>query len=165
MQRFRRACFVLLGAALVAGAVLAPAAAAQAAGWQPGPGAILSNTYDGYIDAPQAGATVAANGTIVNGWFVDRSAEGWAGADDIQIWLGAMDGGGRMLARANIAQDRPDVAAALENPYWTASGFSAFVPAIDAGSQTLSVYAHTPAKGWWFKQVSIVASTTAPLAA
>ena len=36
-----------------------------------------------------------------------------------------MDGGGKMLARASFAQSRPDVATALGNPYWAASGFTA----------------------------------------
>src|SRR5262249_61558355 len=76
-----------------------------------------------------------------------------------------MDGGGSMLARASVAQTRPDVAAALGNPYWAASGFGAFVGggAVPAGGQTLSVYAHT-GKGWWFQQVQVNVSSSAPSA-
>jgi hypothetical protein len=152
--------------------MLAPAASAQSAGWQPGPGAILDNTYAGFIDTPSNGATVPGSGSFtVAGWFVDQQAEGWAGADDIQIWLGTMDGGGNMLAKAQIAQSRPDVGAALGNPYWSASGYSAAVPgsSVPAGSQTLYVYAHTPGKGWWFETLSVngggsATSTTAPAA-
>src|ERR1700730_13874032 len=102
---------------------LAPAASAQGAGWQPGPGAILDNTYTGFIDVPTSGATVPSTGTFtVAGWFVDMTAQGWAGADDVQVWLGTMDGGGRMLAKAVFAQPRPDVATALGHPYFAASG-------------------------------------------
>jgi hypothetical protein len=81
----------------------------------------------------------------------------------VQIWLGTMDGGGTMLAKANFAQSRPDVAAAEANPFWDASGFGAVVPAgaLSAGPQTLSVYVHTPGKGWWFKQVQVNVSGTA----
>jgi hypothetical protein len=168
MQRFRRSFVALLTGALVAGAVLAPLpAGAQAAGWQPGPGAMGDNTYDGFIDGPASGATVSTNGFTVNGWFVDTTAQGWAGADDIQVWLGTMDGGGKMLAKASIGQDRPDVATASGNPYWVSSGYSAFVGsgAVPAGSQTLYVYAHTPSKGWWWKSVSVNASSSAPAAA
>jgi hypothetical protein len=150
------------------GAVLAPMpAAAQSSGWQPGPGAVLDNTYDGFIDVPQGGATVSTGGFGVSGWFVDKTAQGWAGADDVQVWLGTQDGGGRMLAKAIFAQSRPDVANALGNPFWAASGFSAFIPsgAVPAGSQTLTVYAHTPGKGSWFKQVTVNASDSAPAAA
>jgi hypothetical protein len=105
---------------------------------------------------------------VVSGWFVDKDAQGWAGADSIQIFQGTMDAGGKMLANAIIAQNRPDVAAALGNPYWAASGFSAVIPsgALSAGPQMLSVYVHTGGKGWWYKQVPVtVSSTGAPAAA
>jgi Bacterial Ig domain len=138
--------------------VAAPPVAAQSSGWTAGPQAILDNTYDGYIDQPAGGATVPGAGQfLVTGWFVDKTAQGWAGADDIQIFLGTMGGGGTMLARAQIAQNRPDVGTALGNPYWAASGFSAVVngASVPAGNQTLTVYAHTPGKGWWYKQVNV----------
>ena len=69
-----------------------------------------------------------------------------------------MDGGGKMLAKAVFAQSRPDVASALGNPYFAASGFGAAVAgsSVPAGPQTLNVYAHTGGKGWWFKGVSVV---------
>jgi hypothetical protein len=123
---------------------------------------VLDNTYDGYIDAPQMNATVPTGAFTVAGWFVDKTAQGWAGADDVQIWQGTMDGGGKMLAKAVFAQSRPDVAAATSNPYWAASGFGAVVPAgsLSTGNQTLSVYAHTPGKGWWFKQVNVSVSAS-----
>jgi hypothetical protein len=136
-----------------------PAASAQsAADWSPGPGAILDNTYAGFIDLPPAGSTVPGGGTFtVAGWFVDKTAQGWAGADDVQVWLGTMDGGGKMLAKAFFAQFRPDVGTALGNPFWAYSGFSASIAgsSVPAGSQTLNVYAHTGGKGWWFKGVSV----------
>jgi hypothetical protein len=168
MQRLRGAFLTWLSlAGMLAVLVAAAPVAAQTAGWQAGPGAVLDNTYDGYIDTPAGGATVSSGGLTVAGWFVDKTAQGWAGADDVQIWLGAMDGGGRMLAKALFAQNRPDVAAATGNPYWAASGFSAGIGGgqVPTGQQTLSVYAHTPAKGWWFKQVQVNVSTSAPAAA
>jgi hypothetical protein len=143
--------------ALFLGSVLS--ASAQAAGdWQPGPGAALDNTYAGFIDLPPGGSTVPGGGSFtVAGWFVDKTAQGWAGADDVQVWLGTMDGGGKMLAKALFAQSRPDVAAAMGNPFWAASGFGASVAgsSVPAGPQTLNVYAHTPGKGWWFKGVNV----------
>ena len=155
-----------LKAHLVAGVVLllsaapVPASAQQiGGGWQPGPGAAGENTYSGVIDTPPASANVTTgNSMLVAGWFVDTTAEGWAGADDVQVLSGGpMDGGGTLLAKGVVGQSRPDVAAALNNPYWAPSGWSASVAA-PPGSTTLWVYLHTPAKGWWFKQVSINAS-------
>jgi hypothetical protein len=145
-----------LSATLALLVMVVPTASAQASGWQPGPGAILDNTYAGFIDVPTSGATVPGTGSFtVAGWFVDQTAQGWAGADDVQVWLGTMDGGGRMLAKAQFAQSRPDVGAALGNPYWSASGFVASVPGLPSGQQALNVYAHTPGRGWWFKGVTV----------
>jgi hypothetical protein len=109
------------------------------------------------IDIPSAGASVAATDLQIAGWFVDLTAQGWAGADDVEIFLGTMDGGGRPLAHAQFQQPRPDVAAGLKNPFWAASGWSATVPlaGLPTGSNTLSVYAHTPGRGWWVRQVSV----------
>jgi hypothetical protein len=170
MQRpFRRGFFALLGGALTVCAMLAaPAAAADvAATWTAGPGAVGDSSYSGFIDAPTPNATVPTGGFVVAGWFVDSAAEGWAGADDIQVFQGTMDGGGKMLARATFAQSRPDVAAALGNPFWAASGFAAFVPpgSLTPGSQVLSVYAHTPGKGWWYEQVPVNVASGAVAAA
>src|SRR5262249_42171418 len=62
---------------------------------------------------------------------------------------------------------RPDVANALGNPFWAASGFGAGVQgsSVPAGDQTLYVYVHTPGKGWWFKTVSVTGGGSAPGAA
>jgi hypothetical protein len=170
-RRLRRSSIGYLGLALLVGAIVLPAPAAADVGstWTAGPGAVLENTYTGFIDVPGANATVPAGGFAVAGWFVDNTAQGWAGADDVQIFQGTMDGGGKMLARATIAQSRPDVAAALGNPFWAAAGYSAIVPpeSLSPGSQTLSVYVHTPAKGWWYEQttVNVSGSGAAPAAA
>jgi hypothetical protein len=175
MQRLRRASIVWLGTLLLVGAILvpAPAAADVVTTWTGGPGAVGDNTYAGYIDVPMANATVSSGGFAVAGWFVDKTAQGWAGADDVQVFQGTMDGGGKMLAKASFAQSRPDVAAAMGNPFWAASGFTALVPpsSLATGPQTLSVYAHTPGKGWWYEQVQVnvasgaVASGPAPAGA
>jgi hypothetical protein len=165
VRRFSRALVAWLGATALIGGLLIPSAvwADAFSTWTPGPGAALDNTYDGFIDLPKANATVPNGGFTVAGWFVDKTAQGWAGADDIQIWQGTMDGGGKLLAKAIFAQSRPDVAAATGNPYWAASGFGGVVPngSLSAGGQALSVYAHTPAKGWWYKQVQVTVSAGA----
>src|SRR4051794_20755919 len=94
-----------LVSALATVVALVTPVAAQSADWQPGPGGALDPTYSGFIDAPRGGATVPGSGSFaVAGWFVDRTAQGWAGADDVQVWLGSMDGGGRLLAKALFAQ-------------------------------------------------------------
>jgi hypothetical protein len=133
-------------------------------GWSPGPGATLDNTYTGSIDAPTLNAVVPTGSFSVSGWFVDTTAQGWPGADDIQIWLGTMDGGGQFLSETNLGLTRPDVVAALSNPNADVSGFYGMLPpnSLPIGPQTLSVYAHTPDKGWWFRQVQVTASTNPP---
>jgi Big-like domain-containing protein len=148
--------FLSVAVALAAVAATVAPAAAQSNGWQGGPGAILDNTYAGFIDIPAAGSTVPGSGSFtLGGWFVDRQAQGWAGADNMQVWLGTMDGGGHMIAQGIVGQNRPDVGQALGNPFWAASGFSASLPGLPGGSQTLYVYLHTGGKGWWFKTVTV----------
>ena len=169
MRRLRHPLLAWLSVAAFVGALSAPASVAADAfsTWTPGPGAAGDNTYAGFIDVPPANAMVPSGNFQVAGWFVDTTAQGWAGADDVQVFQGTMDGGGKMLARAFFAQSRPDVAAALGNPFWAASGFTAVIPAssLSTSGQTLSVYAHTPGKGWWYKQVQVNVSATAATSA
>lgn len=140
--------------------------------WQPGQGAMGDNTYVGAIDAPANGSSVAPTTLFsVSGWFVDTTAQGWAGADDVQVFVGTMDTG-KALGHAMIGLDRPDVSSALGNPFWAAAGYRATVDpgALPPGQDTLSVYAHTPSKGWWSLQVAVsvgqtVSSSGEPLAA
>lgn len=149
----------------------APALAQQAqqlpgvGSWQPGLAASGDhNSFAGVIDVPAAGSTVTLPAGIqLSGWFVDATAQGWAGADDVEIFAGAMDGGGRPLGHAQFAQNRPDVANALKNSFWAASGWSANVSTagLPGGPLTLSVYVHTPSHGWWLRQVSITLRASA----
>ena len=132
--------------------------AAHAEGWSAGPQANGEDTFVGVIDEPAPGASLPANAQVlVRGWVVDQSAEGWSGIDQVQVFSGTMDGGGRRLANATVAQDRQDVAQAMGNPYWAASGFSAVVPSrsLAAGSNTLNVYIHAPDKGWWSRPLPV----------
>lgn len=151
--------------AVVIGTFLLPASsnADPLTSWTPGPNAALEDTYDGYIDVPAMNATVSPGGFMVSGWVVDKTADGWSGVDGVQVWLGSL-GSGALLATASVGQSRPDVAAAEGNPFWGASGFAGFVPSeqLAAGPQTLSVYAHTPAKGWWYKQVNVTVAWPTP---
>ena len=145
---------VALGMVLLA----KPAAADPGAPWTPGPQASGDDTYTGFVDGPQAGATVSAVARLeIRGWAVDNTAEGWAGIDQVQVVLGVLDQGGHVLATGTVGQDRPDVAAAMGNPFFAASGFSALVPAgaLPLGQDVLSVYIHTPGKGWWYRQVTV----------
>ena len=143
-------CAAVLGGQLV-GAIEASEASAQAAPfsssiWLPGPNSAgTSEAFSSAIDGPAPG-----NPAQLSGWIVDTSAQGWSGIDDVQLWNGPMDAGGRLLAHPVFQQNRPDVAAALNNPYWAASGFSTN---LTGGATIVYLYAHTPGKGWWYQQV------------
>jgi hypothetical protein len=142
----------------LAGPTPALAAPALGDGWLSGPGASGDNTYSGLIDTPSSDAQITASGVVqLAGWFLDRTAEGWAGADDAEIYLGTMGNGGTLLTHAFFARERPDVAATFGRPDWTASGWSAAVPtaSLVPGQNLVSIYAHSPAKGWWYKQVAL----------
>jgi hypothetical protein len=92
----------------------------------------------------------------MSGWFVDKTAQGWSGADDVQVFAGTM-ASGTSLGHGTLGLPRPDVASALNNTYWAASGWSAVVDpgALPLGQNSLSIYVHTPGKGWWFTQLSV----------
>jgi pyruvate/2-oxoglutarate/acetoin dehydrogenase E1 component len=159
-------------AALVSLVVAVPAFGQPALGaWQAGPGAAGDNTYAGLIEAPANGSSISPSGLLsVSGWFVDTTAQGWAGADDIQVFLGTMDNG-TLLGHAMVGLARPDVGSALGNPYWSASGWRVLIDpgSLPPGQDALSVYAHTPQKGSWFLQTTVsvgqvVSSSGEPLA-
>jgi hypothetical protein len=147
------------GLALAACAQVSGLAAADAgSSWTPGTNAVGDNTFAGFIDAPVSGSTVSGTSRVlVQGWVVDRTAQGWTGIDDVQIYLGLQDQGGALLTSASLGQRRDDVAAALGNPFWAGAGFSAsFLDTnLSVGSNVLSVYAHAPDRGWWYKQVEV----------
>jgi hypothetical protein len=146
----------LLVAGMMAGAI--PVGADAGAPWNPGPGAVGDDTYTGFIDVPAQGATLTPNAmVVVQGWVVDRTAMGWSGVDSVEVYLGLRDQGGTLMNTATVGLRRADVASALNNPYWAASGFStSFAQSgLTPGSNTLSVYAHTPDKGWWYRQVQV----------
>src|SRR6266508_57383 len=96
--------------ALAAGLVLPGSVVAQevpgGGGWAPGPNATGDNTYQGFVDQPGAGASIALGAPFhVSGWVVDMAAEGWAGIDGVQVLQGD-----RVLATGSVAGSRPDVA-------------------------------------------------------
>jgi hypothetical protein len=159
-----RALTLVALAALLSGSAPKATAATLGEGWLPGPGAVGDNSYSGVIDAPTMDARVTTPGAVhLAGWFVDRTAMGWAGADDVEIFLGTLGNGGSLLAHANLAQDRPDVGATFGRADWTASGWTATVPtnALVPGTNHVSIYAHSPAKGWWYRQVTVNISPSA----
>jgi hypothetical protein len=126
--------------------------------WIAGQNAVGDDTFVGFIDAPAPGVTVARNSTVIlRGWVVDRTAQGWTGIDDVQIYLGLVDQGGTLVTRASIGQRRDDVVAAFGNPFWAGAGFTASFSegSLSVGSNVLTVYAHTPDRGWWYKQVEV----------
>ena len=154
-------CFACALSALSLLLLAAPAALAQqapgAGAWQTGPAASGDKTsISGVIDSPASGATLTQGTLQLGGWFVDQTAQGWAGADDVEVFAGSMESG-KPLGHAQFAQNRPDVAAALKNAFWAASGWSASVSTLSLppGQTTLSVYVHTPARGWWLRQVNL----------
>jgi hypothetical protein len=131
----------------------------SASPWTPGPGAVGDDTYSGFVDAPVSGDSILPNATVtVEGWVVDRTATGWAGIDAVDVYLGYQDQGGALMNHATVGLARNDVGATLGNPFWSAAGFSTSfsAAALGVGANLLVVYAHTPGKGWWYKQLQVV---------
>jgi hypothetical protein len=152
MKTLRAAVLLLVVASSAPLAASAQAQALPGGGWSPAAGAAGDNTLVGFIDQPASGASIPAGASFtLGGWVVDTSADGWAGVDGVQVVLGST-----LLAQAAIALPRPDVASALGNPFFAASGFHAVInSALPGGSQTLTIVAHTPGRGSWSKQVTV----------
>jgi len=140
------------------------APAALAGAWSAGSDGTGPNTYVGRVETPRQGQSLT-NGSnlLVSGWAVDTSASGWAGIDAMSVYVGTREAGTK-LADGAVGLNRPDVADGL-GPQFMTAGFSAVVPGgtlsgLPVGPLSLSVYLHTPNKGWWFKTVN--ASLQAP---
>ncbi len=142
----------LIAFALPFGGAVALAQSIPGGDWSPATGAVGDNTYQGFIDEPASGTSIAAGASFqVKGWVVDTMAQGWSGIDDVQVMLGSTS-----LAHLAVGQSRPDVASVLGNPYFANSGFAGTVStALPGGQQTLTVVAHTPGKGSWSKTVTV----------
>ena len=126
--------------------------------WTPGPNASGDDTYVGFVDTPTSGSTSTPNSLIVvQGWAADQTATGWSGIDDMQVYLGLQDQGGTLMVHGTVGGRRDDVVSSTGNAYWANSGFSAsFAEAgLSIGPNLLTVYVHTPDKGWWYKQVQV----------
>lgn len=139
---------------------IAPATVGADAGspWLPGPMAVGQDTFSGFIDTPSSGLTVMPDSTVtVQGWVVDTAAGGGTGIDDVRVYLGLQDQGAPLLAQATIGQKRDDVAAALGNPDFGASGFTAAFPVnnLGVGSNMVTVSAHARDKGWRYQQLEL----------
>jgi hypothetical protein len=150
--------WLVLAGCLALGSVVPAANADAGSPWLAGPGAIGDDTFAGFIDAPGPGVTVTRNSRVlVQGWVVDRTAQGWTGIDDVQIYLGLQEQGGSLITRASSGQRRDDVATALGNAFWANSGFSASFTdnGLVTGSNLVTIYVHTPDRGWWYKQVEV----------
>jgi hypothetical protein len=127
------------------------------ADWQPAADASGDDTYVGAIDTPANGAVLPIDRlATVSGWFVDTTAQGWAGADDVEIFAGTMDSG-TLLTHGSVGLSRNDLVTVTNDPDSASAGWSATIDpgTLPSGSSTISVYLHTPAKGWWFTQVSV----------
>src|SRR5579872_5013454 len=150
-----------LALALLATAIVPSLTTARADGlsaWVAGPGASGDNTLAGAIDSPADGSNATPNSSVVvSGWVVDTTASGWTGIDAVDVYLGLQDQGGPLIAHANVGVRRDDVAAAFGNSYWANSGYSISFSesGLAAGANTLTIYAHTPDRGWWYRQVQV----------
>jgi len=153
-----RLAALLIGLSLGVTGAAALARADSASPWAPGPDALGEDTYAGFVDSPVSGTSIQPNTSVViKGWVVDRTAQGWTGIDAVEVYSGLRDQGGTLMVRASNGQPRNDVASALGNPYWANSGFTAtFSEAgLAVGPNLLVVYAHTPDKGWWYRQLQV----------
>jgi hypothetical protein len=121
--------------------------AAQAAGDE--------QAITGVIESPTNGAVLGAGQPFtINGWLVDRTSSTDAGIDMIGVSAQQPGQPSIELGQAKLAQSRPDVAQALNNPNWHGSGYALDAPGLPAGKYILAINAHT-SRGWISQTASL----------
>jgi len=120
----------------------------------------------GPIESPTGRGLRPAAGTdvAIRGYVVDLSAQGWAGVDQVSVYNGMMSEG-KKVADATIGQSRSDVRDAFGYAPWANSGFSVTLPgkSVTEGTWNLTVNAHTPDKGWFYKPLTLTVSGSAAM--
>src|SRR5438132_1615144 len=107
MAFIRSTWWLLVFAALILAAPVGAQEVAGGGGWSPAGDATSDNTYQGFVDRPANGESIALGSSFhVSGWVVDTAAEGWAGIDDVQV----LNGSTVLAAHGAVGNSRPDVA-------------------------------------------------------
>src|SRR5437868_649280 len=84
-----------------------------------------SASVTGFIDSPSDGSVLAAGQPFtVNGWLVDRTVISNVSVDAVSVSAQQAGQPAIDLGQAQLALDRPDVAAATNNPNWANAGYS-----------------------------------------
>jgi hypothetical protein len=127
--------------------VLVLPGSALADGWTPAPDAQGDPTLLGFVDRTEP----ISGGFQILGWLVDQSNLDAPGIDSVLLYQGVRDAGGTQIAQGQVGQSRPDVASVMGNPRWATAGFVIPVTgwSAPAGTTRLTIYAHSPSKGWW----------------
>lgn len=109
------------------------------------------------IDSLAEGATVG--GVVqVQGWAIDHAGLAGSGIDHIHLYLDGPAGQGGFIGEAAYTIERGDVAAALGDERYRASGFQYAwdTRGLAPGQHTLYIYAHSTVADWSFATRSIV---------
>lgn len=115
------------------------------------------------LDFPSAGVVVepGAAQIFVAGWAIDRAAASGTGTDVVHAWAFPVGPGDPAFLGSTMANNpRPDVGAFFGERF-TASGFSALLPAPRPGTYDLAVYARSTTSGL-FDQWRVVRITVRP---
>lgn len=103
----------------------------------------------GVVETPPDGAAITEQNVVISGWAADLSAASGSGVQAVRVALDADPDQGGVPLPAQNGWERPDVAALLGGPRYTASGFVLTwnTTGVPAGSHTLYVQVRT-ACGW-----------------
>jgi len=125
--------------------------------------ALLDGVVIGFIDSPTTTAVLTAGQPFtINGWLVDKSSPLGVGVDMINVKAQQAGQASIDLGQARTSLVRPDVAVALNNPYWTGAGYSLDVPGLPTGTYTLAINAHTANHGWVSRTGSLTIGAATP---
>ncbi len=103
----------------------------------------------GVVETPPDGGTITQQNVIISGWAADLSATSGTGIQAVRISLDADPDQGGVPVPAQNGWERPDVAALLGSPRYSASGFALTwdTTGVPPGSHTLHIQVRTNC-GW-----------------
>ncbi|MBV9358311.1 MAG: hypothetical protein JO023_22590 [Chloroflexi bacterium] len=125
--------------------------------WLAGPETSGVASVVGSLDPLPDGARADDFATLsLSGWVVDTSAaEGGTGVGSVELYQGAANEHGALLARADTNISRAEPVTISGNPDWGTAGFSLHLPlaSVPGGATPLTLAVHTTEHGTWLSTI------------
>jgi hypothetical protein len=127
--------------------------------WTPPADADGTDPLIGLVDPVYTDDT--SDALAISGWVLDASAAESTGVDRVDVLLGTVGSTVTPLATARLGLTRQDTPPMVDNPASATAGFALTIPwtSVPVGLNTLTLAAHTTARGTWLSTVQVVVPT------